>query len=170
MRGNTHALVQIFILSVVLQVFVIASPFYLQLTVDDVIARNDVDLLVVLAVGFGLLIAIKIASNAVRSLIMLMVQNVLDFQIGARLFHHLVRLPMAYFEKRHIGDILSRFTSLEPIRNVLAEGLITAGIDGLMGIVTLTVVFLYSPVLGGVVGVALLLYLALRLALYRQFR
>jgi len=142
----------------------------MQLAMDQVIASGDVDMLVMLAVGFGLVTAISVAAKALRSLTTLSLQNTLHFAMGSRLFHHLVRLPLAYFEKRHIGDILSRFISLEPIRNVLAEGLITAGIDGLMGIVTLTVVFLYSPVLGGVVGVALLLYLALRLALYRQFR
>jgi ATP-binding cassette, subfamily B, bacterial CvaB/MchF/RaxB len=170
MRGNTHALVQIFILSAILEVFVIASPFYLQLTVDDVIARSDVDLLVVLAVGFGLLTAIKIASNAIRSLIMLIVQNVLDFQIGARLFHHLVRLPIAYFEKRHIGDILSRFTSIEPIRNALAEGMIAAAIDGLMAIATLAMIFFYSTQLAVVVMSAFVLYAIVRLGLYRVFR
>jgi ATP-binding cassette, subfamily B, bacterial CvaB/MchF/RaxB len=94
MRGSTHALVQIFLLSVVLEAFVIASPFYLQLTVDEVIARGDADLLVVLALGFGLLAAIKIGSNVIRSLIILIVQNVLHFQIGSRLFHHLIRLPL----------------------------------------------------------------------------
>src|SRR6516165_8652111 len=87
LRGTTHALVQIFILSVVLEAFVIASPFYLQLTVDEVIARGDADLLTVLALGFGLLTAIKVASTAIRSLILVSVQNVLHFQIGARLFH-----------------------------------------------------------------------------------
>ena len=124
LRGSAHAFVQIFVLSVVLEAFVIASPFYLQLTVDEVIARGDVDLLLVLALGFGLLAAIKVASTAIRSLVILIVQNTLHFQIGARLFHHLVRLPLAFFEKRHIGDILSRFASIEPIRNMLAEGLI----------------------------------------------
>src|SRR5262249_4556102 len=126
LRGSKHSLVQILVLSVVLEAFVIASPFYLQLTVDEVIARGDADLLIVLALGFGLLTAIKIASTAIRSIIILIVQNVLHFQIGARLFHHLIRLPMAYFEKRHIGDILSRFTSIEPIRTALAEGMIAA--------------------------------------------
>ena len=63
-----------------------------------------------------LLTAIKVAANAIRSLIMVIVQNALHFQIGARLFRHLIRLPIAYFEKRHIGDVLSRFTSIEPIR------------------------------------------------------
>src|SRR6266568_7027888 len=170
LHGNTHALVQIFILSVVLEAFVITSPFYLQLTIDEVIARSDADLLVVLALGFGLLTAIKVAANAVRSLIMVIVQNALHFQIGARLFHHLVRLPIAYFEKRHIGDILSRFTSIEPIRNALAEGMIAAAIDGLMAIVTLAMIFLYSTQLALVVLTTLILYAAMRFGLYRLLR
>ncbi|MFZ0028361.1 MAG: cysteine peptidase family C39 domain-containing protein, partial [Pseudolabrys sp.] len=144
LRGSTHALVQILILSVILEAFVIASPFYLQLTIDEVIARGDADLLIVLALGFGLLTAIKVASSAIRSLVLLIVQNVLHFQIGARLFRHLVRLPIAYFEKRHIGDILSRFTSIEPIRSALAEGMIAATIDGLMAVATLAMIFVYS--------------------------
>jgi ATP-binding cassette subfamily B protein RaxB len=155
---------------VVLEAFVIASPFYLQLTVDEVIARGDADLLVVLALGFGLLAAIKIGSNVIRSLIILIVQNVLHFQIGSRLFHHLIRLPLSYFEKRHIGDILSRCTSIEPIRNALAEGMIAALIDGLMALATLAMIFVYSTQLALVVLTAFVLYAIVRLGLYRVFR
>ena len=170
LSGNTHALVQILVLSIILEGFVIASPFYLQLTVDEVIARGDVDLLIVLALGFGLLTAIKVASTAIRSWILLIVQNVLNYQIGARLFHHLVRLPMAYFEKRHIGDILSRFTSIEPIRSALAQGMIAAAIDGVMALATLAMIFVYSTQLALIVLVAFALYTALRLGLYRLLR
>jgi ATP-binding cassette, subfamily B, bacterial CvaB/MchF/RaxB len=170
MRGNTHALIQIFLLSIVLETFVIASPFYLQLTIDEVIARSDADLLLVLALGFGLLTLIKVAANAIRSLIMVMVQNALHFHIGARLFRHLVRLPIAYFEKRHIGDVLSRFTSIEPIRNALAEGMIAAAIDGLMAVATLAMIFLYSVQLALVVLTAFILYAVVRLGLYPVFR
>jgi ATP-binding cassette, subfamily B, bacterial CvaB/MchF/RaxB len=170
LRGSTHALVQILILSVVLEIFVITSPFYLQLTVDEVIARGDADLLIVLALGFGLLTAIKVAANSIRSLVILIVQNVLHFQIGARLFRHLIRLPIAYFEKRHIGDILSRFTSIEPIRGALAEGMIAATIDGLMAVATLAMIFVYSTQLALVVLAAFVLYAAVRLGLYRLFR
>ena len=169
-RGTAHALAQIFALSFILEIGVIAAPFYVQLALDQVIASGDVDLLALLALGFGLVTAITVAAKAIRSVTILSVQNTLHFAMGSRLFHHLVRLPLAYFEKRHIGDILSRFISLEPIRNVIAEGLITAAIDGLMGVVTLTVIFLYSPTLGLVVIAAFLSYLVLRLALYRQFR
>jgi ATP-binding cassette subfamily B protein RaxB len=168
--GSAHALVQILLLSIILEAFVIASPFYLQLTVDEVIARGDVDLLLVLALGFGLFTAIKVAASAIRSFIVLVVQNVLHFQIGARLFHHLVRLPIAYFEKRHIGDILSRFTSVEPIRSALAEGMITAIIDGIMALATLAMIFIYSVQLACVVLAAFMLYAIVRLGLYRRLR
>ena len=170
LRGNKHALIQILILSAVLEIFVIASPFYLQLTVDEVIARGDADLLIVLALGFGLLAAIKVGSTAIRSLVILVVQNVLHFQIGASLFHHLIRLPIAYFEKRHIGDILSRFTSIEPIRSALAEGMIAATIDGLMALATLAMIFVYSARLALVVLAAFVLYAVIRLGLYRLLR
>jgi len=170
LRGSLPTFVQILILSFVLELFVIASPFYLQLAVDEVIARGDVDLLIVLALGFGLLTAIKVASSAIRSLIILIVQNMLHFQIGARLFHHLIRLPIAFFEKRHIGDVLSRFTSIEPIRSVLAEGIISSVIDGLMALVTLAMIFVYSTQLAVVVLAAFVLYAAVRLGLYRLLR
>jgi ATP-binding cassette, subfamily B, bacterial CvaB/MchF/RaxB len=167
---NTHALIQILVLSVVTEILILAAPFYMQLTVDEVIARGDVDFLLVLGLGFGLLLLIKVASTATRSFIVLILQNTLSFQIGARLFHHLVRLPLSFFEKRHIGDILSRFNSIEPIRNMLAEGLITGLIDGLMSVLMLALMFTYSVQLGCVVLFAFALYAALRLALFRMFR
>jgi ATP-binding cassette, subfamily B, bacterial CvaB/MchF/RaxB len=170
MRGNSHVLAQILLLSVVIEILILAAPFYMQLTVDEVIARGDVDLLLVLGLGFALLVLIKVASTATRSFIVLLLQNTLSFQIGARLFHHLVRLPLSFFEKRHIGDILSRFGSIEPIRNMLAEGLITGLIDGLMSVLMLALMFVYSVQLGFVVLFAFALYAALRLALFRMFR
>jgi ATP-binding cassette subfamily B protein RaxB len=135
-----------------------------------VIAKGDVDLLLVLALGFGLLTAITVAATTIRSLILLILQNTLHLQLAARLFHHLIRLPLAYFEKRHIGDILSRFTSIEPIRNLFAEGLITAVLDGLMAMATLVMIFVYSPQLGFVVLAAVALYAILRLSLFQPLR
>src|SRR6185312_9245861 len=159
MTGVATPLVQIFILSVILELLVIAAPFYMQLTVDEVVSRGDVRLMLTLALGFGLLTTINVATLSLRSHIALIVQNAVHFHMGARLFHHLIRLPLSFFEKRHIGDVLSRFQSIEPIRTVLAEGLILAIIDGIMAVATLTMIFIYSPRLAAVVLVALLLYL-----------
>lgn len=169
-RGLAHPLVQIFALSAILEVLVIAAPFYMQITVDEVIARGDADLPVVLALGFGLLALIAAAATALRSQIILVVQNFLHFQIGVRLFHHLLRLPLAWFEKRHVGDVLSRFASIEPVRDLLAEGLIAAVVDGLMALATLLMIFVYSPLLAAVVLLALALYTVLRLGLFHMLR
>src|SRR3954462_13802786 len=167
LTGSGHALLQILALSVVLQLLTLAAPLYMQLTMDEVIARGDVDLLLVLALGSGLLMVIKTATTAIRSLVLLVVENVLHFQLGARLFRHLIRLPMSFFEKRHIGDLLSRFTSLQPIRTLLAETMITAVLDGLMAVATLVMIFVYSTELALVVLAAVVLYAGVRLALYR---
>ena len=94
LHGSGHALIQIFVLSVILQLFALGAPFYLQITVDEVIARGDVDLLAVLALGFGLLTLVRAAASVLRSWVLLIVQNVVQFQLGARLFRHLIRLPM----------------------------------------------------------------------------
>jgi ATP-binding cassette subfamily B protein RaxB len=168
-QGIGHALLQIFLLSTVLELFVIASPYYMQLAVDEVIARGDANLLTSLALGFALLTVIGVASSALRNVILLFVQNTLHFQMGARLFHHLLRLPLAFFEKRHIGDILSRFGSMEPIRDLLSGGLIAALIDGTMALITLLMIFFYSSTLAVVVISALTLYIILRIALFRTF-
>ncbi|HZA94387.1 MAG TPA: peptidase domain-containing ABC transporter, partial [Gemmatimonadales bacterium] len=167
LSGSGHALVQILVLSIILQLLALTAPLYVQLTIDEVIARGDVDLLVVLALGFGLLMVIKTATTAIRSLVLLVVQNILHFQLGARLFRHLIRLPMSFFERRHIGDLLSRFSSLQPIRNLLAEGMITAVLDGVMAVVTLVMIFVYSSQLALIVVAAVALYAGIRLASYR---
>ena len=169
-RGLAHPLAQILALAALLEILIIAAPFYMQLTVDEVIARGDAELLTVLALGFGLLALVTVAATALRAHVVLVVQNALDFQIGARLFHHLLRLPLTWFEKRHVGDVLSRFGSIEPIRVLLAEGLILSVVDGVMAVATLAMIFAYSPLLAAVVLVALALYTLLRLALFHMLR
>jgi ATP-binding cassette subfamily B protein RaxB len=168
MRATSPALIQVFVLSFVLEILILSGPFYLQLAIDEVVARGDADLLFVLACG--LVAGLTVVVTAIRSLILLIIQNSLHLQMGLSLFRHLIRLPISYFEKRHIGDVLSRFLSLEPIRNVLAEGLIVGLIDGLMAVITFTMMFIYSKQLAVVVCVAFLLYVLLRLALYRMLR
>jgi ATP-binding cassette subfamily B protein RaxB len=169
-RGAKHALLQLLALSVALELLVIAGPFYLQLTVDEVITRGDVDLLVVLAIGFALVAALTVAVTWLRSVIVIFLQNSLHFAFGARLFQHLIRLPLSFFEKRHIGDVLSRFGSIEPVRNLISEGLILALIDGVMAAVTLVILFLYSVKLALIVLGVFLLYCVVRLAFFWVLR
>jgi ATP-binding cassette subfamily B protein RaxB len=168
--GLGPLLVQTLILSLILQLHVLATPFYMQVVVDNAIAKNDHDLLLVLALGFALLLLINTGATLIRARLLTYAQRTLAFQMGSGLFRHLLRLPMSYFEKRHVGDLVSRFTSTEPVRALLAEGLVTALIDGTMALLTAAMMFLYRPALGFVVLAALALYFALRAGFYHLMR
>jgi len=168
--GLKRAIVQTLALSALLQVVALAMPFYMQLVVDEVLTKFDTDLLVVLALGFGMLVLINAATTALRQYVILYAGNQLSFQMVANLFRHLMILPLPWFEKRHIGDVVSRFSSTQPIRELFTEGLVAAIIDGMMALTTLVLLFVYSTTLGFVVLGAVGLYLALRLALYKPLR
>jgi ATP-binding cassette subfamily B protein RaxB len=169
-RGMSSALAQMLILSVILQCYAMASPLLMQLVVDEAIAKSDADLVSVLAAGFGLFLAINAGASLLRARLLAYVNAALAFQMGVRLFHHLLSLPMGFFEKRHVGDLVSRFGSIDPIRRLLAEGLITAVIDGVMAVLTATTIFLIAPWLA-CVGVGIfLIYLLMRVAFYHMLR
>ncbi|KFG68767.1 peptidase domain-containing ABC transporter [Microvirga sp. BSC39] len=170
MPGIKRALAQALVLSGVLQLVVLAAPFYMQLAVDEAVMKGDGGLLTALALGFGLLTLIHIGADWLRSHVLLFLSGALNFQMGANLFHHLVRLPLAWFEKRHIGDLVSRFRSAEPIQRLVSEGLVAALVDGVMATLTLVMILIYSPKLAGIVVAALVLYGLLRFALYRSLR
>ncbi|MCG7540822.1 peptidase domain-containing ABC transporter [Pseudoalteromonas sp. CO348] len=168
--GLKRSLLLIFMLSILLQVFTLAAPYYIQLVIDDVILTGDTSLLTVLAIGFFLVLLFEIATNALRGFTLLHFGNQMNIQLGANLFHHLVRLPIAYFEKRHMGDVVSRFGSLQQVKQLLTTGVIEAIIDGLMAIITLAMIFFYSPMLSAVVLVAVITYAIIRMVMYKPFR
>lgn len=168
--GMKRAIIQLLALSTILQLFVLISPFYVQLVIDQVLTKFDTDLLVVLAVGFGLFTLIYVATNALRGRLVLFIGGMMSYQMMINLFRHMIRLPQEFFDKRHIGDVDSRFASTEPIKRLLTEGLIAGIIDGSMAMTTLVLMYIYSPVLATVTALAFALNVILRLVLYRIFR
>ena len=169
-NGFKRSLIQILLLSLLLQVFAVITPFYMQTVIDDVILRNDRNLLVVLAIGFGLLLLIETGTSALRQWVILYISSRLNMQMAANLFRHLIRLPMSYFSTRHMGDVVSRFGSLQNVRELLTTSLVAAVVDGVMALITLIVMFFYSVKLTFLVIFLVLIYAALRLALYRPLR
>ncbi|ASP46536.1 peptidase domain-containing ABC transporter [Cognaticolwellia beringensis] len=154
-------------LSLVLQLFALMAPYYMQWVVDEVLISFDKPLLTVLAIGFALIAIISVVTNAVRSWLILRLSSLLNMQMGVNLLRHLLRLPMNYFESRHIGDIVSRFGSLAQIRERITTGFVETLVDGVMAITVLIMMALYSLKLTAVVLVAIALYTIVRLALYR---
>lgn len=170
MSGFWQTIRQVVLLSLVLQFVVLASPFFLQISVDTVFPSFDRDLLLMLALGFGGLTLINFMASWLRSLILVTLGNSLSYQVIVNLFRHLVRLPLDWFEKRHVGDIISRFGSTQPISQLLSQGMIAAFIDGVMALLTLTLMFVYSDLLGGVAVAALAIYVIVRLAFLQALR
>ncbi|KKO45709.1 ABC transporter ATP-binding protein [Arsukibacterium ikkense] len=168
--GLKRSLLLLFTLSILLQVFTLMAPYYMQLVIDDVILSSDTSLLLVLALGFSLVLLFEIATNALRGFVMLHFSNLMNIQMSGNLFHHLVRLPLNYFEKRHMGDVVSRFGSLRQVRELLTTGMIEALIDGLMAFAILVVILIYSPMLTLVILAAVILYALFRLAMYNSLR
>ena len=164
--GFWSALFQVLGLSVLLQVAVFVAPFYMQLTVDEAIGTGDTALLNVLALGFGGLVAIQVAISTLRAWSLQVIGFLLGFQMVGNLVHHLLRLKTEYFEKRHVGDILSRLGSSGPIQAAITQGVIATIIDGAMAIIAAVILFLYSSTLAWLVMGSVLLSLIVTFALY----
>ncbi|MBO1256939.1 peptidase domain-containing ABC transporter [Alteromonas sp. 5E99-2] len=157
----------LFSLSLLLQIFAMISPYYMQLIVDDVLVGKNSDMLTVLALGFGLLLLIEVATHTFRQFLMLTLTSRLNEQLSANVFYKLIHLPFDFFYKRHLGDVVSRFGSLGPIRNMLSQGLISAILDGLMAIITLIIMFVYSIKLAAISTGIIALYLLVKWSIYR---
>jgi ATP-binding cassette subfamily B protein RaxB len=160
-RGLRRSLLQIFTLALALEVFVLLSPFFMQWVVDGALVSADRDLVLTLGIGFGLLVLVQAATAAARSWAVLALSASLNLQWLVNVFAHLLRLPVAWFEKRHAGDIWSRFGAVQHIQRTLTTSFIEAVLDGLLVLLTLVMMLLYSPlltalVLGAVAGYGLL--------------
>ncbi|MDC8772162.1 peptidase domain-containing ABC transporter [Roseateles albus] len=168
--GLKRALLQILGLALALEMLALLSPFLLQWVVDGVLVSADRDLLVTLGLGFGLLVLLQVGVGALRSWAVLYLSASLNVQWLTQVFGHLLKLPLAWFEKRHIGDIWSRFGSVQLIQRTLSTRFAEAVLDGLMVILTLGLMWIYSPRLSGLALLAVAAYALLRWAFFKPLR
>jgi ATP-binding cassette, subfamily B, bacterial CvaB/MchF/RaxB len=169
-RGLKRSLGQILLLALALEVFVLGSPFLLQWVVDDVVVSNDRDLLLTLGIGFGLLVLLQVVTAALRSWAVLHLSATLNLQWLGNVFAHLMRLPVAWFEKRHAGDVWSRFSAVQQIQKTLSTHFVEALIDGLLVVATLAMMAFYSLTLTAIALAAVVGYALLRWAFFRPLR
>ncbi len=168
--GLGGSLGQILALALGLEVVIIALPFYLQWVVDHALLAADLELLAALALGFGLLVLLQAAMGTVRGWWVATLSARLNFQWLGNVFGHLVRLPLEFFEKRHLGHIVSCFGSVTVIQKTLTAGVVQVLVDTLMVVGTVAMMALYSPALLAVSLVATALYAGLRWAIFRALR
>lgn len=168
--GLRRSLTQIALVALVLELFAIVAPLCNQLIVDDVLTSGDRDLLKVLIAGFGLLLVTQTALGLARSWMLIVLTQTLSLQWRGNTFAHLLRLPVSFFERRHLGDITSRFGAVDAIQKTLTTAAIEAVLDGLMGVAALIMMLVYAWPLALVVIGAVSLYALLRWAAYRPLR
>lgn len=165
-NGLVASCSQVLLFALALEAFALLSPLFLQLVIDNVLISADRDLLITLAVGFALVMIVQQALSAIRSWVLLYMSTTLSLQWRANVFSHLIRLPIQYFEKRHLGDVVSRFETTDVIQRTLTTSFLEAILDGVMTVATLLIMFLYSPTLSMIAVGAMLVYAAARWAWY----
>ena len=168
--GLRRGLAQIILLAVSLQICGLIAPFYLQWIVDEALIAADRDLITVLGAGFLILVLMQTAIGAVRSWVTTVLSTSLNFQWLGNAFAHLMKLPLPYFEKRHLGDIVSRFGSIQTIQRSLTTQFVEGIVDGLLVVGTLVIMLLYSVQLTVVALGAVTMYAVLRWTVFHALR
>jgi len=143
-RGFWRMIAQGFVLSIVIQFFVLLAPFFTQLVIDDAILSKDISLLLALAVGFSALKLFEAMSTLLRGLVFQYFTHTVGLEMKARLFHHLIKLDLPYFQKRQTGDIQQRFSSILPIQEFITKGAISATIDGVLAVALAVALLMYN--------------------------
>ena len=169
-RGLWKSLGQILILALALEVFSLISPFFMQWVIDHVIVSADRDLLTILAIGFGMLMLLQQFISLLRSWIMMYMSTHLSVQWQANVFNHMINVPVSYFERRSLGDIVSRFGSIGNIQTTLTITFLAAILDGLMTVFTLILMFVYSPKLAWIAIFTMALYALIRWIWYAPLK
>lgn len=166
-QGLKTALLQLLLLGVVLETLAVLLPFQLQWVIDQALVSADRQLLTALGTGFLGLVLMQAIVNAVRGWLVAAFGTSMNFQWLGNVFSHLLRLPMEYFEKRHVGHIMSCFGAVSAIQRTLTASLVQGVLDGAMAAGTLLMMFVYSPALATLSLLPVLAYLLLRGLLYR---
>jgi ATP-binding cassette subfamily B protein RaxB len=169
-KGMRAGLGQILALSVAIQLVALLTPLYTQIVVDEILPAKDYSLLTIMALGFAFIALLQFGIGWLRGLVTLHLSSQLAAQISTNLFAHMLRLSVAFFSGRQIGDVLSRFNSLDRIRETITNSVIESLVDGLLAIGMLLVMLAYSPTLTMISVFAFAAYCVLRLWLFDRQR
>lgn len=172
--GRVHGLPRnltiIFLMAAALEAFALISPMFNQWIVDEALSSGDLELLNVLILGFAILLAVQTSISLARSWTLIIVSTNLNLQWLSNVFAHLLSLPASWFEKRNLGDVISKFSSTNAIQATMTTGFVEGILDGLTAMATLGMMFIYSPLLSCVVLCGVAIYACIRIMSYETFR
>lgn len=169
-RDILVAFFQILLLSLALEGLGLLLPLINQWVIDDVVVTADVNLLVVIVVALFLISITRTATRMLRGWVLLAASISWNLRTSSSVFQHLVRLPVSFFEKRHVGDVTSRFRAVDEIQGTISTNFIETVLDGLMACIALAMMFYYSATLTAVVSVAALGYVLVRFMMFGRYR
>jgi len=144
-----------------LQLFALLTPLFFQVIIDKVLVHRGLTTLDVLAVGLLAISFFEILLGGLRTYVLTHTTNRIDVGLGARLYRHLLQLPLSYFESRRVGDSVARVRELENIRSFLTGSALTLLIDLFFTLVFFVVLYLYSPLLTAIVAGSVPFYIVL---------
>lgn len=165
-----YLLGEVLVASFFLQLLGLVSPLFFQVVIDKVLVHRALSTLDVLVVGLVAISLFETVLGILRTYVFAHTTNRIDVELGARLFHHLLALPMAYFQARRVGDSVARVRELENIRNFLTSSALTLVIDLFFTLVFLGVMFFYSPLLTWIVLGSFPFYIAISTGVTPLFR
>ena len=154
-------LAQVMVASLFVQLFALITPIFFQLIVDKVLVHKGVSTLIVLIVGMASLGLFETVLQFLRTYTLNHTTNRIDVELGRRLFHHLFRLPLSYFETRAAGQTVARVRELETIRSFLTGQGLTSLLDLVFTLVFFVVMFVYSPKLTLIVLASIPIYVVI---------
>ena len=169
-KGLGGALTHVLLLALALEVFAMASPMFVSSVVDHALVGGDRELLITLALGFGLVLLLQVAIASVRGFVVMRLNAALRVSARGNLLGHLVELPTSFFEARQLGDMMSRFGSQDTILQAITGDLIEACLDGVMASLTLAIMIYMDAPLGLVILFAAVLYAIIRRVTYGSLR
>ncbi|MFI0546060.1 MAG: type I secretion system permease/ATPase, partial [Brachymonas sp.] len=161
---------EVLLISFMLQLFGLVSPLFFQVVMDKVLVHRGMTTLDVLVIGLVIVVVFESVLNALRAYVFSHTTSRIDVELGARLFRHLVQLPLAYFQARRVGDSVARVRELENIRSFLTGNALTVLLDVFFSVVFIAVMLFYSVPLTLIVLVSLPLYFGLSLAVVPLLR
>jgi subfamily B ATP-binding cassette protein HlyB/CyaB len=156
---------EVLIVSLFLQLFALVSPLFFQVVMDKVLVHRGLTTLDVLVIGLVVIVLFESVLTILRTYVFSHTTSRIDVELGARLFRHLLNLPLAYFQARRVGDSVARVRELENIRSFLTGNALTLVLDVVFSVIFIAMMFAYSVPLTLIVLVSLPLYLALSLTL-----
>jgi subfamily B ATP-binding cassette protein HlyB/CyaB len=165
-----RTLTEVLIASFFLQCFGLITPLFFQVVIDKVLVHHGLSTLEVLVLGLGLISLFEAVLGGIRNYLFSHTSSRIDVELGARIFQHLLSLPLSYFEARRVGDSVARVRELETIRQFLTGSAVTLVLDVVFGAIFIAVMFLYSAALGWVVVATLPVYVMLALIVTPMLR